>query len=100
VDLPGYGFAFVKDKLAAAWRELMHQYLTLPRKGALKRVLLLVDSRHGLKTSDKEFIMALDSARRRYQVVLTKTDLVDPVTLAKMTSLTIRQLSSAQVLQG
>jgi GTP-binding protein len=40
----------------------------------LKRVYLLIDARHGLKSVDKEALDALDLAAVSYQIVLTKAD--------------------------
>lgn len=54
VDLPGYGFAYAKEERTKEWRELMHHYL-LERK-SLKRILLLLDARHGFKQADFDFI--------------------------------------------
>ena len=54
VDLPGYGFAFAKEERTVEWRDLMHHYL-LERK-TLKRILLLLDARHGFKKTDFDFL--------------------------------------------
>ena len=54
VDLPGYGFAFAKEERTKDWQELMHHYL-LERR-SLKRILLLLDARHGFKQTDYEFL--------------------------------------------
>ena len=40
----------------------------------LKRVYLLIDARHGLKSVDTEALDALDLAAVSYQIVLTKAD--------------------------
>ena len=52
--LIGYGFAFAKEERTIEWKNLMHHYL-LERK-SLKRILLLIDARHGFKKSDFEFL--------------------------------------------
>lgn len=54
VDLPGYGFAFAKEERTKEWQELMHHYL-LERR-SLKRILLLLDARHGFKQTDYDFL--------------------------------------------
>lgn len=54
VDLPGYGFAYAKEERTKEWQELMHHYL-LERK-SLKRILLLLDARHGFKQTDFDFL--------------------------------------------
>lgn len=44
VDLPGYGYAKVSKKEQASWGKTIEMYLT--DREELKRVILLVDSRH------------------------------------------------------
>lgn len=61
VDLPGYGFAFASDERTSSWSELMKQYL-VERGNSLKRILLLVDARHGMKKADFEFLDSLQAA--------------------------------------
>ena len=57
VDLPGYGFSFTpKDQ--DGFQDLLLEYL-LGRGKALKRVLLLLDGRHGMKKADVDFIETL-----------------------------------------
>ena len=72
VDMPGYGFAKVSKTESASWTDLIRTYL----KGRvpLKTVCVLVDSRHGLKESDHEFMTWLDKAAVPFVVVLTKAD--------------------------
>ncbi|MHB2266260.1 ribosome biogenesis GTP-binding protein YihA/YsxC [Aliihoeflea sp. PC F10.4] len=72
VDMPGYGFAKAPKAQVDAWTKLVFDYL----KGrvTLKRVYLLIDSRHGIKKNDEEVMDLLDKAAVSYQVVLTKTD--------------------------
>ncbi len=74
VDLPGYGYAKAPKKLVDNWNQLIHDYL----KGrvSLKRVFVLIDSRHGVKASDKTMMNELDSAAVSYQLVMTKSDKV------------------------
>ncbi len=71
-DLPGYGFARAPKKRIAQWSDLIYRYLK--GRAVLRRVLILVDSRHGLKDSDRALFEFLDEAAVSYQVVLTKTD--------------------------
>ena len=70
VDLPGYGYA--KVSTVEAWNRTLRQFLK--GRTVLQRVLLLVDSRHGLKDTDREMMDMLDQAAVSYQVVLTKVD--------------------------
>jgi GTP-binding protein len=76
VDMPGYGFAEAPKDLARRWRALVNDYLR--GRAVLKRTLLLIDSRHGLKSVDREVMDMLDSAAVSYQLVLTKIDKVKP----------------------
>ena len=79
VDMPGYGFAEAPKDLVKRWKHLVNDYLRGRR--VLKRALVLVDSRHGLKRPDREMMEMLDSAAVNYQLVLTKSDKVKPTAL-------------------
>ncbi|NQV20674.1 MAG: YihA family ribosome biogenesis GTP-binding protein [Rhodospirillales bacterium] len=72
VDLPGFVYARASKTDIAHWNRLVNTYL----KGRpnLRRICLLVDSRHGLKDPDREVMAMLDTAAVSYQVVLTKAD--------------------------
>ncbi len=72
VDLPGYGYARESKSKIAAWNELLNQYLR--GRPNLRRVFVLVDSRHGLKPNDLAMMDDLDIAAVSYQIILTKTD--------------------------
>lgn len=76
IDMPGYGYAAVGKEKVAAWTQLIHDYLR--GRAALARVFVLVDSRHGLKDSDREVLDGLDKAAVSYQIVLTKVDELKP----------------------
>ena len=72
VDLPGYGWAKVSRGVAKKFQDLGRAYLR--GRPNLRRVYLLIDSRHGLKPADGEAMDALDQAAVSYQIVLTKGD--------------------------
>ena len=72
VDMPGYGFAKAPKEKVTAWIELVRDYLR--GRPTLKRVFLLIDTRHGIKPPDSEIMRLLDEAAVSYQVVLTKAD--------------------------
>ncbi len=72
VDLPGYGYAKAPKTEIARWTALMRDYLR--GRAPLKRVILLVDARHGVKDNDRAVMDALDKAAVVYQIVLTKAD--------------------------
>jgi GTP-binding protein len=72
VDMPGYGYAKASKVLIANWNNLIQHYLQTRLN--LKRVYVLIDSRHGLKPNDQEFMQWLDELAISYQIVLTKAD--------------------------
>jgi GTP-binding protein len=81
VDMPGYGFAEAPKDLVKRWRFLINDYLR--GRAVLKRALVLVDSRHGLKDVDRDVMGMLDDAAVSYHLVLTKADKVKPTELQK-----------------
>ena len=82
VDMPGYGFAEAPKDLVKRWRFLVNDYLR--GRSVLKRTLVLVDSRHGLKEVDREMMRMLDDAAVSYHLVLTKGDKVKPSALGAL----------------
>jgi GTP-binding protein len=72
VDMPGYGFAEAPKDMVKRWRFLINDYLR--GRQVLKRALVLVDARHGLKPVDHDVMQMLDDAAVSYHVVLTKAD--------------------------
>lgn len=72
VDMPGYGYAQAPKEQVDAWTKLVFDYLR--GRVTLKRVYLLIDSRHGIKKNDEDVLTLLDKAAISYQIVLTKTD--------------------------
>ncbi|WP_342643171.1 ribosome biogenesis GTP-binding protein YihA/YsxC [Rhodoligotrophos ferricapiens] len=82
VDMPGYGYAQAEKSLVAQWQSLLRDYLRGRRE--LKRVFVLVDSRHGLKSADMEMLELLDTAAVVYQLVLTKSDKMKPGALQRV----------------
>jgi len=80
IDMPGYGFAEAPKDMVRRWRFLINDYLR--GRQVLKRALVLVDSRHGLKDVDLEIMKMLDDAAVSYHLVLTKADKIKPTLLA------------------
>lgn len=98
VDLPGYGFAQAPEAVVKQWQRLIFAYLQ--GRVNLKRVFLLIDSRHGLKKVDTEIMDMLDKAAVTYQIVLTKTDKISNGALEKVlaeTNETIKKHAAAYV---
>jgi GTP-binding protein len=86
VDMPGYGFAKAPKDVARKWRFLVNDYLR--GRQVLKRTLLLIDSRHGVKEIDREIMKMLDDAAVSYRVVLTKADKIKASDLAEVSAAT------------
>jgi GTP-binding protein len=86
VDMPGYGFAKAPLKVVDNWRRLMRDFLR--GRDVLKRTLLLIDSRHGIKPVDAEMMQMLDEAAVGYRVVLTKADKIKASDLADVVART------------
>lgn len=87
VDMPGYGFAKAPKDVVKKWRFLVNDYLR--GRQALKRALVLIDSRHGIKDVDREILEMLDKAAVSYRLVLTKADKVKATDLVAVTQATI-----------
>ncbi|KAF3454819.1 hypothetical protein FNV43_RR05267 [Rhamnella rubrinervis] len=81
VDLPGYGFAYAKEEVKDAWVELVKEYVST--RVGLKRVCVLIDTKWGMKPTDLQLIDLMERAQTKYQIVLTKTDLVFPIDVAR-----------------
>ncbi|KAI7898726.1 P-loop containing nucleoside triphosphate hydrolase protein [Cokeromyces recurvatus] len=81
VDMPGYGFAFVDEEERRQWRELMETYFS--KRKTLKRIFVVLDARHGVKVIDTEFFEMLNRQNIKFQVVLTKSDLMILPNLAR-----------------
>lgn len=72
VDVPGYGFANAPVAVVDKWQRLLKAYLS--GRPSLRRVFLLIDSRHGPKKVDEEIMALLSSSAVTFQVVMTKAD--------------------------
>ena len=98
VDLPGYGFAKAPKDIVKNWQKLINSYLV--GRATLRRVFLLIDSRHGIKKIDEEIMEMLDKAAVTYQIVLTKIDKISTKELEKVLTATdriVREHTAAHV---
>ena len=86
VDMPGYGFAKAPLKVVERWKLLVRDFLR--GRLVLKRTLVLIDSRHGVKEVDREMFKMLDEAAVGYRLVLTKADKIKASELAAVTAAT------------
>lgn len=91
VDLPGYGWAKASKGEVKRFQNLGRDYLR--GRVTLKRVYLLIDSRHGLKAVDTEALDALDLAAVSYQIVLTKADKLKKGEGERMVEATLKAVS-------
>ncbi|MBM3507223.1 MAG: YihA family ribosome biogenesis GTP-binding protein [Alphaproteobacteria bacterium] len=90
VDLPGYGYAKVAKDKVDAWTQLIEDYLR--GRPSLRRALLLIDARVGIKDSDEAALRVLDAAAVATRVVLTKVDKVKAGELAEQKDAVARRL--------
>ncbi len=90
-DLPGYGYARATKSVVQKWTRLIKSYLR--GRVQLRRVCLLIDSRHGIKKTDQEAMELMDEAAVAYQVVLTKCDKIKASELDKLVAKTHKEIS-------
>ncbi|MBD9649289.1 GTP-binding protein [Ensifer sp. KUDG1] len=90
VDMPGYGYAQAPKDQVDAWTKLVFDYLR--GRSTLKRVYVLIDSRHGIKKNDDEVLDLLDKAAVSYQLVLTKTDKIKAAGVPRLVAETLEKI--------
>ena len=90
VDMPGYGYAQAPKEQVDKWTKLVFDYLR--GRATLKRVYVLIDSRHGIKKNDEDVLTLLDKAAVSYQVVLTKTDKIKAPAVPKLIAETAEKI--------
>ena len=91
VDMPGYGFAKAPKSQVDQWTRLIFDYLR--GRSTLKRVYVLIDARHGIKTNDEEVLAMLDQAAVSYQIVLTKIDKIKTAGVASLIARTEERIA-------
>lgn len=74
VDLPGYGYAEVPERVRAAWGPMIEGYLST--RVQLRAVILLVDGRHGPTGDDLQMWKWLEHSGRERVALATKWDKV------------------------
>jgi GTP-binding protein len=90
VDMPGYGYAQAPKEHVDAWTKLVFDYLR--GRSTLKRVYVLIDSRHGIKKNDEDVLSLLDKAAVSYQIVLTKTDKIKEPAVPRLIAETLEKI--------
>jgi GTP-binding protein len=75
-DLPGYGYAAVARDAKLRWQQVMADYLA--HRHALAGIVMMVDSRHGFTTLDRQLLDFVSQRVGRGEVkllvLLTKAD--------------------------
>lgn len=72
VDLPGYGYAKVSEKIKLEWQANLAHYLEVRK--SLKGLILLMDIRHPLKELDQTMVEWSISRQLPVHILLTKAD--------------------------
>jgi GTP-binding protein len=72
VDLPGYGYAKVPEKMRREWQKLMESYLG--ERQQLRGLVIIMDIRHPLKDYDVQMLEWCEDMDTPVHVLLTKAD--------------------------
>jgi len=72
VDLPGYGYAAVPEKIRRQWQGLIETYLK--ERESLIGLVLMMDARHPMTDLDRQMIDWFAPSGRPIHVLLTKSD--------------------------
>ena len=88
VDLPGYGFAKVPERVRVRWLQLMEHYFNV--RQSLVGLVLIVDSRRGLGAQDVAMLEWALARDRQAHILLSKAD-----TLSRRDSLRVLRETQA-----
>jgi GTP-binding protein len=72
VDLPGYGYAKVPEKMKLRWQQTLSQYLET--RDSLRGLMVMMDIRHPLKEFDIQMLKWAEHAELPTHILLTKSD--------------------------
>jgi GTP-binding protein len=72
VDLPGYGYAKVPEKMKLRWQQTLSQYLET--RNSLRGLMVMMDIRHPLKEFDIQMLKWAEHAELPTHILLTKSD--------------------------
>jgi GTP-binding protein len=75
VDLPGYGYAKVPEKVKRQWHALMETYLR--ERQSLYGIILVMDVRHPLTEFDWQMIEWCTYSKKPLHILLTKADKIN-----------------------
>ena len=77
VDLPGYGYAKASRKDREAIEEVIRNYLNFSDE--LRQLFILIDSRHSLTSTDRDFLKEVEGSDIDCSIIFTKADKQGPV---------------------
>lgn len=72
VDLPGYGYAAVPEKIRRSWQALLERYLK--ERKALVGLVIIMDARHPMTALDRQMLNWFVPSGRPVHVLLSKAD--------------------------
>ena len=75
VDLPGYGYAKVPEKIKRQIEEILSSYLS--QRKCLQGLVLLMDIRHPLNSRDMDLIDFVTDYEKPVHILLTKCDKIN-----------------------
>ena len=93
VDLPGYGYAKVPEKIKQHWLALLNAYLI--QRQSLKGIILLMDIRHPLKPFDLQMLSWCQSISMPVHTLLTKSDKLKHMAATHALNKTRKQLNES-----
>jgi GTP-binding protein len=93
VDLPGYGYAKVPEKMKLKWQKHLTEYLE--ERQCLRGVVLVMDIRRPLQDFDQVIVDWAKSAQLPLHILLTKADKLKP-NLARNEVFKLQKLFSNQ----
>lgn len=91
VDLPGYGYADVPEKVRHHWQGVLAAYLT--RRTSICGLVLIMDARRPLTGLDRQMIEWFGPAGKPIHVLLTKADKLTRSEAAKILQATRSELA-------
>jgi GTP-binding protein len=97
IDLPGYGYAKVPEKIRNNWGPMIETYLR--ERETLRLVVLILDIRRDPSPEDRQLIGWLQFYRLPVLIVLTKIDKVSQNELAQRKRVIGKDLDLASIAQ-
>ena len=95
-DLPGYGYAKISKSISAGWPAFIEPYLAI--RSTLKLCVCLVDSNVPAQESDRQLMEFLDSRKRPYIIVATKSDRMSGNRLSQAMGTLTREYPGASII--